>query len=89
MLQFLIAIDQVANTLVNHGFADETLSARAFRMTDVSRGWNRAHKWIDVLFKVLFSQHNHCYESYISEMHRTQLPKEYQASRLHSGFFTP
>lgn len=84
--QVLIAVDQLINTFINHGFADETISARAFRMTDVSEGWNVAHKWIDRFFKLLINQNNHCYESYLSELHRKQLPKEYTTSRLHAAF---
>lgn len=88
-MQTLIAIDQVLNTLVNRGFADETLSARCFRMTDVSRGWNRAHKIVDWVFWHFFRDYNHCYNSYLSEMRRKHLPIEYRTSRLHAAFLMP
>lgn len=76
MKQFLIAIDQVVNTLVylkseGWGFCDETLSARAYRLRADSNGY----KVINALF---FWQDNHCLEAYESEMNRKHLPKEYQ-----------
>lgn len=71
--QFLIALDQLINTLIKNGFADETISARAFRMTDISKGWNDAHRRIDKIFKFSLNQDNHCYQSYINELRRTQL----------------
>jgi len=76
MKQFLIAIDQVVNTLVylkseGFGFADETLSARAWRLRADSNGY----KVINVLF---FWQDSHCLAAYESEMSRKHLPEEYQ-----------
>lgn len=72
MKQVLIAIDQFINTLFL-GYADESISARAYRLRD--KGWSWQHKWIDRLF---FWQQNHCKESYISELKRQQLPIEYR-----------
>jgi hypothetical protein len=74
--QFLIALDQLANTAVwikgdGFGFADETLSARAWRLRDQSNAWRR----IDRLF---FWDKEHCRQSYESELMRRQLPKEYR-----------
>lgn len=74
--QFAIAIDQVFNTLVyfksdGFGYADETLSARAWRL----RHKSNAYKWIDGLF---FWQKEHCRASYQSELLRKQLPSEYR-----------
>lgn len=88
-MQILIALDQLLNTLVWYGdsYSDETLSARAFRMTDISCVWNTTHKIIDYIFLRVFNDYNHCYNSYLSEIRRTQLPKEYTASRLHAAFF--
>ena len=34
LLQILIALDQLANTLIPGGWADETLSSRAHRMRE-------------------------------------------------------
>lgn len=76
MKQFLISIDQTFNTVVylksdGWGMADETLSARAWRL----RHKSNAYKWIDRLF---FWQIQHCKQSYLSELRRKQLPSEYQ-----------
>ena len=38
MLQFLIALDQLLNALLG-GWADDALSARAFRLHGRKRGW--------------------------------------------------
>ena len=76
MKQFLIAFDQVLNTMVyikgdGWGFADETLSARSWRLRDLS---SRPYRVINALF---FWQENHCKEAYESEMNNKHLPKEY------------
>jgi hypothetical protein len=78
--QFLIAIDQVLNTVVwikgdGFGFADETLSARAWRLRDQSK----AYKRIDRLF---FFDPDHCRTSYEAEQERRHLPTEYQQGGL-------
>lgn len=75
--QILIAVDQLLNTLIDNGMADETLSARAYRMTDVNICWRDMHITVDWLFN-LFGKNNHCYTSYLAEINRSQLPKEYQ-----------
>lgn len=73
--QILIAIDQLLNTLAfwmpGGCWADETLSARAWR----TRGESTAWLWIDTLF---FWQSNHCENSYRAERERRQLPPEYR-----------
>lgn len=75
--QFLIAVDQVINTLVwlpgdGFGMADETLSARAWRM-------RHQHPWmmraIDAIF---FWESNHCMNAYVSEVFRRHLPDEFR-----------
>jgi len=76
MKQFLISIDQTFNTAIpvkgdGWGMADETLSARAWRL----RSQSHAYKRIDALF---FWQDNHCEQAYLSELARKQLPKEYR-----------
>ena len=72
--QVLVAIDQLANALCS-GYADETLSARAYRLSrDRGRHWPR--RAIDVLF---FWQSAHCQQAYLSELLRRQLPKQYRA----------
>nr|DAF78278.1 MAG TPA: hypothetical protein [Caudoviricetes sp.] len=67
--QILVAVDQLLNTLLG-GYADETLSSRAWRHDqDRSREWPR--KLIDSLF---FWQNDHCKTAYESELSRAQLP---------------
>lgn len=70
-IQILIAIDQLFNTLIA-GFADETLSSRAYRhKKDGSRAWPA---WIiDHLF---FWQEEHCRSAYESELERAHFPPE-------------
>lgn len=71
--QKLIALDQLFNTFIgDDGYADETL---------------RAHVAIDWLFKTFFGEVNHCYQSYLSEWRRAQLPKKYQQCRTYAAFF--
>lgn len=64
----LIALDQLANAILG-GSCDETLSARCHR-EDLA-----LKRLVNALF---FWQNNHCYEAYLSELYRKQLPKEYQ-----------
>ena len=68
--QILIAIDQLANAVIG-GWADETLSSRAWR-----EDRRRLVVFIDFLF---FWEENHCEASYISERQRLQLPPEFRA----------
>lgn len=70
--QILIAIDQLANA-VFAGYADETLSSRAWRMRKRKKRWAMARRIIDGLF---FWQNEHCFQAYESERLRKQLPKE-------------
>lgn len=77
MTQFLIAFDQLMNTLVyvkgdGFGYADETLSARAYRLREESA---LPYKLINALF---FWQDDHCKEAYESEQLNKQLPLEYR-----------
>lgn len=68
--QVLVAIDQFVNTLL-WGYADETLSARAYRHAEIKKD-RRWPMWIiDHLF---FWQDEHCKQAYESEIERTQLP---------------
>lgn len=70
--QILIAIDQLFNALLC-GYADETLSARAYR--ERYTGLKYAYHFINFLF---FWQANHCRAAYENEMNRKQLPTEYR-----------
>lgn len=75
MKQFLIALDQLLNTLLG-GYADETLSARAWRAERDGRIFGRIFRpLIDI---VLFFDVEHCYNSYISEIEKRQFPREYR-----------
>lgn len=69
LLQVLIAIDQLVNALCG-GWADETLSAHAFRA-----GWTWRRRAINALF---FWQSDHCRSSYEAEVERRQLPPVYR-----------
>jgi len=76
-LQFLVAVDQLANVFIG-GYADETLSARAYRMkTKGQKYWGWTAKAIDMLF---FWQSNpsHCERAYLAEIKRHQFPKDYK-----------
>ena len=73
IMQVLIALDQLANTVFN-GYADETLSSRAHRRQHKNRFWKYSRKFIDALF---FWQKDHCYNAYLSEQKRKQLPPNF------------
>lgn len=67
----LIAIDQLANAICR-GEPDETLSSRAWRLEH-----ERGRKWPRILIDtLLFFDRNHCYQSYLSEIERKQLPPQ-------------
>ena len=70
--QIAIAFDQLINTLFG-GWADETLSCRAWRQRQRKRRWAMARRVIDGLF---FWQENHCESAYLSEKNRLQCPPE-------------
>ena len=64
--QALIALDQLVNAMLG-GWADETLSSRAWRESP------RLARAIDTIF---WFDKNHCFESYISETKRMQIAPE-------------
>lgn len=70
----LIAIDQLVNALLG-GWADETLSARAYRQSTRKRHWYWIMRGINALF---FWQNNHCRGSHAAEMERRWLPLPYR-----------
>lgn len=70
LFQVAVALDQVANTLLG-GWADETLSSRAWRQHTKKKRWAVARLAIDTIF---FWQHNHCQDAYESELRRMQSP---------------
>ena len=63
--QVLIAIDQLLNALLG-GYADESLSSRAYRLSQEGFTWPKT--FIDTL---LWFDEDHCYESYLAEIHPT------------------
>jgi hypothetical protein len=69
--QILIALDQLVNTVLG-GWADETLSSRAWRLR-FKTPW--IYKTIDSVF---FWDTNHCEKSYVSERERRQLPPQFR-----------
>ena len=75
MKQFLIALDQLANTLAG-GYADETLSARAHRVAEEG-GPAWPQRAINALF---FWERQHCLLAYRSEVERRQLPSRYRSA---------
>lgn len=82
MIQFLISVDQTINTLTwakfeGFGFADETLSARMWRLKH-SPSWNTARKIVDFVFEHAFNDLNHCQRSFYDEYFKHQLPEDYR-----------
>jgi len=82
--QFLIAVDQLLNVLAwakgeGFGFADETLSARCWRLR-TRRAWNFARSVLDYMF--FFDKHEgeraHCFLAWLAEFERHHLPEEYK-----------
>lgn len=73
LIQIALGFDQLFNTLFG-GFADETISARAWRLSHSSRRWLYFRRFIDTLF---FFQTDHCYRAYLAEVNRMQLPRSY------------
>ena len=81
-VQIFLALDQLANVLPppidgTVGYADETLSSHAYRMWRDEKPWGILCHVIDMLF---FWQSQHCFDSYVSETKRYQLPPEFRGS---------
>lgn len=70
--QMLIAFDQFINAICG-GWADETLSCRAWRQREKKSRWKIMRRVIDALF---FWQKDHCKTAFESELQRRHLPKE-------------
>ena len=89
--QFGLAVDQFLNVFPCGGYADETLSARAYRGWKAGRGAGRwLMKPIDLLFfwQAADDEVNalagrivdgHCERAYLKEKLRRGLPPEYRA----------
>lgn len=78
VFQLLLSLDQTFNTFISlfigGGWADESLSARAYRSRE-HKYWNKAYKAIN---KIFFWQTNHCEEAYLAEKNQQQLPPRYR-----------
>ena len=73
--QVLLGIDQLFNTLTG-GYADETLSSRVWRLENKGKLSGKIFRpLIDFLF---FFQEEHCYNSFLAEVQRRQLPREFR-----------
>jgi hypothetical protein len=75
LLNLGIAVDQLFNVLLG-GWPDETLSAAAHRYAPYSMRWNIVRKLLNLIF---FWQDDHCLDSYLAEVERKQLPREYRS----------
>lgn len=80
MKQVLIALDQLANTLVwaaeeGFGMADETISARCWRLRHRRATWGAARAVVDTLF---FLETEHCFDAFRKEQARRHLPPAYR-----------
>jgi hypothetical protein len=75
MKQFLIALDQLLNAALG-GYADETLSARAWRVEQTGKIFGKIFR--PLIDFVLFFDPQHCYKSYLSEKERRQFPNHYR-----------
>lgn len=70
----LIALDQLFNTILG-GHPDETLSSRAWRAEQKARLFGKFFRpLIDGIF---FWQKDHCYQGYLAEKLRRQLPDNF------------
>jgi hypothetical protein len=70
-----IAVDQLLNAILG-GFPDETLSSRAYRAERNNRIFGKIFR--PLIDGLLFFDRQHCYNSYLSEVERRQLPREFQ-----------
>lgn len=69
-----IALDQMFNALLG-GSPDETLSSRAYRTEQQNKIFGRFFR--PVIDLVFFFDPLHCYEAYMSELNRRQLPPNF------------
>ncbi len=91
--EVFVAVDQVANAILA-GYADETISARSYRLGRVDEHHERWGRWrvawviVDALFYWqdiitrlkygAWPEKKHCERAYLQEVHRMQLPPEYR-----------
>lgn len=75
ILQVLIGFDQLLNTLLG-GYADETLSSRAWRAEQKGKIFGKIFR--PTIDTILFFDKDHCYTSYLAEVARRQLPRDFK-----------
>ena len=75
-IQVLLGKDQLGNPYAA-GWADESISARAWRCQGMSYRWHWMRIIIDGLF---FWQPNHCEQAWLDEKLRRQMPATYRAT---------
>lgn len=73
----LIALDQFANTLCG-GWPDETISSVCYRKSQEEGHYG--FKFLKFILDITLSpiDQDHCFQSYLAEMRREQLPMEYR-----------
>lgn len=81
--QILLALDQALNVFPLHGYADETISARCWRLQSRSRFWRFMLRLVDWLFSRW--EKDHCLKSWQSEQRGSQLPPEYRVNKQEAG----
>ena len=74
ILQNLLAIDQLCNTLFCGGYCDETMSSNAYRMNIQGKPWGFLRYVIDFIFSPIMK--DHCQKAFESERLRLQAPPE-------------
>lgn len=74
MSQFIIALDQLVNTICK-GWADETISARAYRNSAQGKTkWMRIERGINLLAM----DKDHCRRAFVNEQERRHMPPAYR-----------
>lgn len=80
-----IALDQWCNVFFFNGSADETMSARCFRLNHI-RAYRALEQFINVLFYP-FHGPDHCRNAYIKEVRGRQLPRDFFDRAIEMGLF--
>ena len=73
ILNVLIAVDQLVNTVFN-GKPDETMSSTIWRMEKEGHFWGFLRPIVDFLFRPFGT--DHCYSSYLDEVNQSQQSQE-------------
>lgn len=79
ILNILIALDQLAWVIITlgKGHPDETISAALWRMEQQGKIAGRVFRPpVDLLFRPI--EKDHCYQAWLSEIQRSQLPSVYK-----------